>query len=281
KIPWRVRMNGKRSPFKRAKNLMVLQERDKKILALCHDYHFLSLNQIRLLLDFGSQTRANTRLRKLFDNGYLSRRFLPVVQGRANILCFLGSKGVELISEKSGIDPLKIKQKRKQLLEIKNLSLPHYLLINEFRLAFFLASRNKPEIILKSWKTQKEIPLRLEEREFYPDAYFVYSYRNKFYSAFLEIDRSTETNKRFQGKVENYLKYGLDGYYRRQFGFQFFRVLVVCQTQARLRSLKKLIGQKTDKVFWLAVQGDISPEKILGKIWQRPANDSLFSFLED
>ncbi len=252
-------MGGRKSPFKRARNSLVLQERDKKIIALCHDYHFLTLNQIRLLLGFGSQTRANTRLRKLFDNGYLSRRFLPVFQGRAKILCFLGSKGVELISEKSGIDPLLVRQKRKQLLEIRNFSLPHYLLINEFRLAFSLASKNNPEISLKSWKTQKEIPLRMEEREFYPDAYFVYSYRNKFYSTFLEIDRSTETNKRFQGKVENYLRYGLDGYYQRQFGFQFFKVLVVCQTQARLRS----------------------PEKILGKIWQRTANDSLFSFLED
>ncbi|MDP3041761.1 MAG: replication-relaxation family protein [Candidatus Omnitrophota bacterium] len=274
-------MTGRRSPFKRAKNPLVLQERDKKIIALCHDYHFLTLNQIRLLLSFGSQSRASTRLRKLFDNGYLSRRFLPVLQGRAKILCFLGPKGVELISEKSGIDPLKIKQKRKQLLEIRNFSLPHYLLINEFRLAFSLASKNSPEISLKSWSTQKEIPLRLEEKEFYPDAYFIYGYREKLYSLFLEIDRSTETNKRFAGKVENYLKYGFDGYYRKQSGFQFFRVLIVCPSAARLKNLKKLIEQKTDKMFWLAVQGDISPEKILTKIWHRLTKDSVFSLLED
>lgn len=274
-------MSGRRSPFKRSKNPLVLQERDKKIIALCHDYRFLTQEQIRLLAGFGSQVRAGIRLRKLFDNGYLSRRFLPVFQGRAKILYFPGPKGAEIISEQSGIDPLKIKQKRKQLLEIRNFSLPHYLLINEFRLAFSLASKSNPEISLKSWKTQKEIPLSLEEKEFYPDAYFIYGYRSKLYSLFLEIDRSTETNKRFQGKAENYLKYGFDGYYRKQFGFQFFRVLIVCQSLARLKNLKKLIEQKTDKMFWLAVQGDISPEKILTRIWQRPAKDCLFSLLED
>lgn len=272
---------GGRSPLKRTKNPLVLQERDKKIIALCHEYHFLTQEQIRLLAGFGCYARANIRLRKLFDNGYLSRRFLPVFQGRAKILCFLGPKGVELISESSGIDPLKIKQNRKQLLEIRNFSLPHYLLINEFRLAFSLAAKNNPEISLKSWKTQKEIPLRLGEKEFYPDAYLVYGYRSKLYSLFLEIDRSTETNKRFAGKVENYLKYGFDGYYRKQFGFQFFRVLIVCPSAARLKNLKKLIEQKTDKIFWLAVQGDISPEKILTRIWQRPGQDSFFSILED
>ena len=274
-------MNGRRSPFMKTKNLMVLQERDKKIITLCHDYHFLSQEQIRLLAGFGCYARTNIRLRKLFDNEYLSRRFLPVFQGRSRILYFLGPRGAEIISEKSGIDPLKIKQKRKQLLEIKNFSLPHYLLINEFRLAFSLAAKNKPEISLKSWKTQKEIPLRLEEKEFYPDAYFIYGYREKLYSLFLEIDRSTETNKRFQGKVENYLKYGFDGYYRKQFGFQFFRVLIICPSAARLKNLKKLIEQKTNKMFWLALQADISPEKILTRIWQRPAKDSLFSLLED
>lgn len=274
-------MNGRRSPFKRAKNPLMLQERDKKIIALCCDYRFLTQEQIRLLAGFGCRVRAGIRLRKLFDNGYLSRRFLPVFQGRGRILYFPGPRAIEIISEKSGIDPLRIKQKRKQLLEIRNFSLPHYLLINEFRLAFSLASKNKPGISLKTWNTQKEMPLRLEEKEFYPDAYFIYGYRNKLYSLFLEIDRSTETNKRFQGKVENYLKYGFDGYYRKQFGFQFFRVLIVCPSVARLKNLKKLIEQKTDKMFWLAVQGDISPEKIVTRIWQRPGKDSVFSILED
>lgn len=274
-------MSGRRSPFERAKNLMVLQERDKKIITLCHKYHFLSQEQIRLLLDFGCQVRAGIRLRKLFDNGYLSRRFIPVFQGRAKILYYPGPKGVELISEQSGIDSLKIKQKRKQLLETKNSSLPHYLLINEFRLAFALAAKNNSEINPKSWKTQKEIPLRLDGREFYPDAYLIYGFRNKVYSLFLEIDRSTETNKRIQEKVNNYLQYGFGGHYQRQFGFVFFRTLIVCPSLARLKNIKKLIENKTDKMFWLAIQENISFEKILGRIWQRPGQNSLFSLLED
>jgi hypothetical protein len=258
-----------------------LQERDREIIILCYKYHFLTQAQIGLLLDFGCTVRAGIRLRKLFDNGYLSRRFIPVFQGRAKILYYLGSKGAELISERSGIDPLRIKLKRKQLSETKNASLPHFLLINECRLAVTLASRNNHEIIPKSWKTQKEIPLRLEESKFYPDAYFMYSFRNKIYSLFLEIDRSTETNKRIEGKVNNYLAYGLDGFYHRQFGLQFFKVLFVCQSAARLGNIKKLIEKKTDEMFWLAVQGDFSAEKVFGRVWQRPGQESLFSLLEN
>lgn len=273
-------MSGRRSPFERAKNLMILQERDKKIITLCHKYRFLTQEQIRLLAGFGCQVRAGIRLRKLFDNGYLSRRFLPVLQGRAKILYSPGPKGVELIAEQSGLDSLNIKQKRKQVLEMKSTSLPHYLLINEFRLAFALAAKNNPEINLKSWKTQKEIPLRLDGREFYPDAYLIYGFRNKIYSHFLEIDRSTETNKRILEKVNNYLQYGFGGHYQRQFGFLFFKTLIVCQSQARLKNIKKLIEDKTDKMFWLAVQENISSEKILGRIWQRPGQESRFSLLE-
>lgn len=273
-------MGGRRSPFERAKNSIVLQNRDKKIVALCHEYHFLTQEQIRLLAGFGCEVRAGIRLRKLFDNGYLSRRGLPVVKGRGKILYFIGPKGVELIARESCIDPLKIKQRRKQLLEIKSSSLPHFLLINEFRLAFALATKNNPYIKMKSWKSEKEIPLCLEEKEFYPDGYLIYSYRGKFYSLFLEIDRSTETNKRFQGKVNNYLNYGFDGHYQKQFGFLFFKVLIVCPSAARLKNLKKLIEKKTDKMFWLAVQNDISPEKILSRIWQRPRQNSHFSLLE-
>ena len=274
-------MSGRRSPFERAKNLMVLQNRDREIITACHKYNFLTQEQIRLLFNFGCQVRAGIRLRKLFDNGYLSRRFIPVFQGRAKILYYPGPKGVELIAEHAGTDTLKIKQRRKQLLEIKNTSLPHFLLINEFRLAFALALKNNPEIIPKSWRTQKEIPLRLDDREFYPDAYLVYSFRNRVYSLFLEVDRSTEINKRIEEKVSNYLQYGLGGYYQKQFGFLFFRTLIVCQSQARLMNIKKLIEDKTDKMFWLAVQEDISSEKILGKIWQRPGQNSCFSLLEN
>ena len=274
-------MSGRRSPFERAKNLMELQDRDKKIISLCHKFHFLTQEQIRLLLDFGCQVRAGIRLRKLFDNGYLSRRFIPVFQGRAKILYYPGPKGVELISEQAGIDLLKLKQKRKQLLEIKSTSLPHFLLINEFRTAFSLASKNNPEIIPKSWKTQKEIPLQIEGREFYPDAYLIYSFRNKVYSHFIEIDRSTESNKRIEEKVDNYLQYGLGGHYQRQSGFLFFRTLIVCQSEARLKNIKRLIEGKTDKMFWLVIQEDISDERILGRIWQRPGQNTLFSLLEN
>ncbi|MDD5431326.1 MAG: replication-relaxation family protein [Candidatus Pacebacteria bacterium] len=274
-------MGGRRNPFQRACNSFILQERDKKLIAFCHDYRFLTQEQIRVLSGFGCQTRINIRLRKLFDAGYLSRRFLPVFQGRARILYFVGSRGEEIIAAQAGVDPVKIRQRRKQLLQIKDGSLSHYLAISEFRLAFFMASKHNPAISLNFWRTEKEMPLCLEQKKFYSDACLVYGYRDKFFSLFLEIDRSTESHKRFGEKINNYLRYGLHGHYQKQFGVQFFRVLIVCPSLSRLENLKRLIEQKTDKMFWLTVAGDITPEKILSKIWHRPGQGSLASFLEN
>lgn len=271
-------MSG-RSPFKRAKNRFLLQERDKEILLALYHYRFLTNNQIQSLLDFGCLTRINVRLRKLFDNKYLARRFLNNPYGRAKILHFLGPEGVETVSEKLGIDSLIIRRKQRQILKMKDSSLNHYLLINNFRLAFVLVSRSNPEIKIENWKTQKEIYLKIE-RNFYPDAYFSYRYQNEIFNLFLEIDHPLKSRKRFQQKIERYLKYGLEGYFQRQFGSRFFKVLIISPNQSKLKRVSRIVERITEKMFWLTTWEMITPEKILTPIWSSPRRERLFSLLE-
>lgn len=270
---------GGRSPFKRTENHFILQERDKEILAALFYYRFLTNEQIQSLFDFGCLTRVNVRLRKLFDNQFLSRRFLTNPYGRARILHFLGPEGVGIVSQRLGIDSLILKKKRRRILKMRDSSLNHYLLINRLRLAFVLALKNYPRIKMEGWKTQREIPLRLE-KNFYPDACLRYRCQNEVFNLFLEIDHPLKGRKQLQEKVEKYLRYGLEGYFQRQFGFRFFKVLIVCSNQDRLKALLGTIERLTDKMFWLTAWENVTPEKILTPVWFRPGREGLFSLSE-
>ena len=97
-------MSGKRSPFEREKNRFVLQERDKRILTALYDYRFLTNEQVQSLLNFGCLTRVNIRLRKLYDNQYLSRNFLANPFGKAKVVHIVGSEAVNVVSENLKID---------------------------------------------------------------------------------------------------------------------------------------------------------------------------------
>jgi len=72
---------------------LILQPRDREMIVSTYQFGFLSRDQIQRLFGLGSVGRANIRLRKLFDHGYLSRQFLPTNGGSSKALYFLGPQG--------------------------------------------------------------------------------------------------------------------------------------------------------------------------------------------
>lgn len=269
-------MAGRRSPFSRSKNNFILQERDKELFVALYHYSFLTNEQIKALLNFGCLTRVNWRLRKLYDNNYLSRAYLSNPCGQAKIAHFIGPEAIPIIAERIKLDPLIIKQARKRLRKAKASAISHCLLVNKVRLTFELACRNKPEIIIGEWK---RVALKAES-VFYPDAYFSYQHNGKRYNFFLEVDGSIRSSKAFRDRLQNYLKYGTEGYFSRQFGFNFYRVLLVCQSQERLKALYNIASRLTDKMFWFATMEQMSPENAFNTIWLRPGKQERFSLLE-
>jgi len=273
------KMSGKRSPFRRNQNRFILQERDRQILIALYQFRFLTNEQLLSLFNFGCLTRINVRLRKLFDNQYVSRRFLNNPCGQARILHFPGPEAGDIIAQQLKIDSLAVRKRRGRILKQKDSSLNRYLLINKFRLALVLAFKTQLQTKCEHWRVQKEVPLKLENN-FYPDAYFKYSCQDENFNVFLEIDHPFKNKEQFQEKVEKYLRYGMEGGFEKQFGFRFFRVLVITANQNRLKHLLKIIEGTTDKMFWLTTWEMISPEKILTAIWVRPEREGLFSLLE-
>ncbi len=269
-------MNG--NILKRRKNAFILQPRDSEIIKRVFYWRFLTGKQLRILCNFNSQKRANDRLRKLFDSGYLSRRFF-INAFRKELLYFAGPSATEFIAAETGTDPLAAGGKRAKALKTRDSFLSHFLAINDFRFSLEMAKRSDSRIEIDAWKYKPPLFIN-EEQKIFPDAYVLAKQEGKVRHYFLEIDRSVESRKRIKKKIESYLDYGLDGGFERQYGSKYFRLLIVSKTPARLTTLSKIIERVTDKSFcWLTTGKNITPEKILSQIWQRPNKEGAFSLI--
>jgi hypothetical protein len=281
----------RQSKWRRAKNPegLFLQERDRQIVRSVSEFGFLTRAQIQRLLDFDCVTRVNIRLRKLFDHGYLSRRFLPVTQGTSQTLYFLGPEGMNLVSLETGIDVRKVKRRHERYLARKELFLSHDLLCNDIRIATQQVL-SRPDMkfdlwvgsteCLHEWREVSSKTGRTQTMTLRPDGYFRYYRDDKLFGCFLEVDRSTMSGTRFHSKVELYLSYARSGHYRLQYGLQFFRVLVTTESRERLSNLKEATGKLTDTIFWFALSEDLTDGRIFETIWERPDRYGVFSLLE-
>lgn len=267
-------MNGK--IFQRRKNAFVLQLRDAGIIKTVFHWRVLTGSQIKVLCGFKSQKRANDRLRKLFDGGYLSRR-LFVSAYKREILYFIGPGAIDFLAAETGTDSSLIRRRRTNIRKTRDSFVSHFRLINNFRFSLKIVSQADPRIAIEAWRYKP--PLFLNEKPtIFPDASLRIRHGEKDLYCFLEIDRSVESRKRIMKKIESYLDYGLDGGCEKQFGCKYFRLLIVCKTSARLKTLAKLIGKTTDKSFcWLTVEKNLCPEKILSPVWSRPNKEGEFS----
>ncbi len=286
-------MSGERKKmWERIKNPgpLVLQPRDHEIVTKVYEFGFLTREQIQNLFGIRCTTRANTRLRRLYDHRYVSRRFLPTTRGSSKAIYLLGPKGITLVSEKCGVDSLEIKRSQKKMFQRKELFFEHDLLVNEVRIAFCQAIEKHNSLKLDRWIASRDClheykifnPKigRAFRKVFRPDGYFRYYQNGKLYGCFLEVDRSTMSNNRFQSKVKVYLDYARSGLYKQRYGLERFRVLVVTKTRERLLNLKSATEKVVNKMFWFASVDSLKPDQIFDQIWVRPGRDGSFSLLE-
>jgi hypothetical protein len=287
----KARMSGERkNRWLRVKNPepLSLQARDKEIVGAVYECGFLTREQIQRLFAINSTARANIRLRKLFDHGYLIRRFLPTTRGAAKAVYFLGHQGIHLVSDKKGYDPLEIKRRQKVYREKKELFFDHDLAVNEVRIAFYQAMNQQNDLTLDRWLSSADCLQEYEIADvrqkrvlkvFRPDGYLRYFYEGKLFSCFLEVDRSTMSNTRFRAKVKTYLEYARSGLYQQRYGLKFFRVLVITKTGARLISLKRVTASLTNKMFWFTTMEHVTPDEAFNQIWERPGSEEKVSLL--
>ncbi len=271
---------------KKGKKPIVLQPRDELVMAFVAEFRLLSRPQLQSLLDFPCTTRINIRLKKLYDHGYLSRRFLPTIMGKPQTLYFLGPKGIINVVENAGIDPLGLEKERKHIHDHKDLFLNHQLFLNEVRIAFTLAIKKHPRMSLERWIKERDCLIEFPAIQgghtaLRPDGCLILSYQAKFYSFFVEVDCSTMTNGRLRAKAKAYLNYARSGCSLQDFGFKYFRVLIITKTQERLYNLKATIEELSDRIFYFAVRDQICFGSVLDQIWHRAGRQGLFYLLEN
>lgn len=283
---------GRKSKWHRAKNPdpLFLQERDQEIISSVYEFGFMTRQQIQDLHNFHCVTRINVRLRKLFDHGFLTRRFLPATRGTAQTIYFLGPEGIDLLSERTGADRLEITKRQKVYVDRKEMFLTHDLLLNDVRIAIQQVLINQPQMQLNDWVNYTDClqqwndtiskPIKREKIMFRPDGYFRYSRLGKLFGCFIEVDRSTMSNNRFQSKVRLYLDYALSGAYPLKYGLHFFRVIVATETRKRLDNLKSATEKITDKIFWFTIRENLTVGRFLEAIWERPGREGMFSLLD-
>ena len=260
---------------------MRLTERDIQVILAVYDYRVLRRNQIEQLL-FPSKNTANERLKRLYQHRFLERRFLAVEYGKgtSQALYLLAERGADLVASELGMDRGQINW-RESHNQVGTIFLEHTLLVNQFRIDFTQAARQQgyrvdewvKEEDLKAARDYVHIVVASGRRRriaVIPDGYFVLNLGDKRGHFCLEVDRATETNKRWAQKIQAYREYTQSGQYSERFGTRSLRVLTVTTSQKRLANLKRTTEQASGgRMFWFTTFEQAQPNTLLTHpIWQ-------------
>jgi len=290
---------------------MRFQDRDGEILTAIHKYDgVLAKRQIRgLFWPQASLQAMERRLSLLYHTGYLNmpdfeeRRIHPISEP----VVWLGWRGILFVASQIGVEvdppnPInenKLRSLEKQLREAgvrwqrepRWSQLAHDIAVNDFRLAVEQGVKHWPSLSLEEWLPEGEFLTNMDtvrisaddkqRKGVRPDGFFTLvdhlrQIDNSPAKArfLLELDNSTHPLSRFgRDKALSGLAYIRSSAYRKRFGFNSGRWLVVCKSEARMNNLKK----QTEKVlgkqavnFLFTTFDKVKPTTVLNApIWWR------------
>jgi hypothetical protein len=242
---------------------MVLTDRDSKLIHAVANLGIVTREQITRHLRFGSVTRANAVLLRLFRHEYLGRRQQPSLRGTRRLTYFIGPRGQELM----GLSPESTAANgRRRWPLVSDLFVDHQLDVNDIRIAF--ESLQSPGYGFVRFLSERE--LAAMNLPLTPDGYCEYRLLEKSFALFLEVDRGTEPRSRWTTKINAYLQLAYQGTFAEKYGRRFFRVLVTVPSARRLKGIAHEISKRTERIFWLAVHDDFLQQGPFAPIWHRP-----------
>lgn len=241
---------------------MVVQPRDLQLLRELAVMRVIDREQAKTIAGFGSTTRVNARLCLLTAHGLLRRFFLGTTAGGAKGLYTLTEKGARLAEV-----PFTGLRRAKDEGLVADFFVQHQLGINEVYCALKFGML-PAGLSFRRWMNFRE-PLA-PSIKLIPDGYAEFSSDAGPLAMFLEVDLGHERLKVWKEKVSQYIELARSGAFEREFHLSRFRVLVITQSEGRMRSLHGCIGETTDKIFWLSTLEAIRREGAFGLIWRRP-----------
>lgn len=262
----------------------VLTNGDITIFKLLYEFRFLRRDHISALTSRPSR-RVHRRLLMLINRGYLTVRRPP----QQKHIYALGKAAMPILVEQGIADP-GIVTDRIRVHELKELFLKHELMIVDIHTVFALATESAPELQLVKWQEGRglydsvrvtddrgahTLPIR-------PDAYFMIVDARRHAGAntahfFLEADRSTATQTRFQEKIIAYWEYLKQGRHATKYNIKSFRVITVTLTEKRAENLCALavavLPEAARKYFYFTSVEHFSiehPSPILDRVYLSP-----------
>jgi Replication-relaxation len=268
---------------------MRLEERDVQVVEALAVHRFLSGEQLHRLLFRCGGSMVRRRLRALFDHGFIDRVAI-LGQPAAGIPPFvyvLGRSGQTVLTEQGTACSLET------MSAVRLPQIRHRLLLNDFLVTLIEATRETPYWI-EHWQAEEALLLHRDEGRgsaeqitdprlgrpspFMPDGFFELHLGNgESYGFFVEIDLSTHAQRVWRHRARLYSVYADPrlGLFRRRFGRENFRLLIVTTPDYRgrsrrdniLNSIRAEIGS-TD-MFLATTLPEVRADRVLGSIWHR------------
>ena len=261
---------------------MRLTERDTQVVLAVYDYRALRREQIGKLF-FPSRNTANERLQRLYQHGFLERRWSPVEygQGTSQAIYLLAEKGADLVAQQLGVDRGAVAWQESHN-QVGSPFLEHTLMVNEVRIAVTQAA-SQAGYRVEKWVKEEELKARKDYVDVstsggarrkiavIADGYFVLNLGDKRAHFLLEVDRATEANKRWGMRVQAYRIYTESGKYSERYGTRSLRVLTVTIGPKRLANLKRTTERAGGRqMFWFTTLERVGAAEGMfsGRIWE-------------
>jgi hypothetical protein len=253
---------------------MVIQERDRHLLRELAVLRVIDREQAKIVAGFGSTTRANVRLLSLTRAGLLRRFFLGTSGGGKKALYALSAKGAHLVDV-----PERGPRRRKDESLATDFFVQHQLIVNQIYCALKYRAIPVAGVIFRRWIAFHQ-PLTAG-LHLIPDGYVELATPAGIVPMFIEVDLGNESLTVWKEKVRNYLQFALSGESERRFGQARFRVLVLTNSERRLLSIRKVISESTDKIFWSANLDSVNRDGLFAPVWLRPKGGKRLPLIQE
>lgn len=257
---------------------LVLTDRDREIIRVVYQFRFLTSNQLTEKF-FSSKSKADRRLRELFDHGYLDRIDRPTVSGKSELIYALWKKGAEILCAQHDLSKSELNWKSSRN-NIRPDRIDHELEVVSFHLAMDKSVKSTSSISWLFWQDRREIVsnktwdlLNAGENKsgklkLIPDAFFGLQTPKGKTVFFLELDRGTESPRVFRQKLLIYQIAFERGLIQKETGLKAFRVLIIVPHEQRLKVLLNPANTNYPLLFWSTPIENLRRQNILTEsIW--------------
>jgi hypothetical protein len=252
-----------------------LTDRDRRILALVGEHKVLTTEQLAVL-EYGSKTRAQHRLRELHGLDVLWRFRFPRIAGGSYPWHYaLGYTGARLIAAQKAVRPPRPAEHQQHLERlVESPKLRHQLGVNDFfvALAYYARQHERSHPIqghilgLDTWRSEGWIT-DFHDRLVRPDGFGCWAERNRLTRFYLEYDTGTETLDRVAAKLEDYHHAQQRATYP-EFGVVLFTVATARRETGLRAALARSLIHLDDSVAMATTARDYGhPDGPAGPVW--------------